>query len=641
MLHWLKKFELVFSPARRITSSLDIESFISNEQSTIPPTEVVFATQNAPLDTITPPISTVPIALKGEAVTTIKPGTIEGLTATKPVNLADSLAALSQLSGASVAKLPSIISDREKLHITPDMAARILKLIEQKGNQFEEDHKAAAEATHNITTQEIEEIAQAIRQKSPEAEAKATSQHQQRDNATVPKKESAGEEVKPPATNDKDGKVGSAQKVPSQTTQQSKPQDSILPAADALTSSQNPQGSSPLAQNSSQPEPSNSPQSQSNSQSAPQLPSHLSFPHSQPGQSAQSPETQVVPPSKEIKHPQALSQVTPPAEKQPTQGTKPSPTHARTQAQHTQAHHTQGKAPATKPTQLAKAVASKSNQPVPTQQPQVTYANKMATVPPNIETQGAPLPPVQGGLSSPLGNSPAVPGNPSVVVNKINADAPHPLPPGQPLAGNVPPPVQPAQSVDNVEAGFAAPVGEKHLQLGPTRIPTTVIHRLIRTTLFTRTRPVIVHVHTTPIVKEELEVLQKYPQPKFPLRPRTTPIPVAATGLRTVGPRLNTQTHKNWVHSVKPTVGLVTSPVLGVKPQLRPTISAPHATVLPGSYSINGIQRDKNHLQNLMGKKEGNVNVAFVNSPAPLAAVPATPAPHQSSAPDVSVIPSC
>ena len=239
-----------------------------------------------------------------------------------------------------------------------------------------------------------------------------------------------------------------------------------------------------------------------------------------------------------------------------------------------------------------------------------------------------------------MGNAPAVPGNPSVVVNKIKADAPLPPPPGQPVAGNAPPPVQPAQSVGNVEAGFPAPVGEKHLQLGPTRIPTTIIHRLIRTTLFTRTRPVIVHVHTTPIVKEELDVLQKYPQPKLPLRPRTTPVPIAATGLRTIGPGLNTQTHRNWVHSVKPTVGLVTSPVLGVKPQLRPTISAPHATVLPGSYSINGIQRDKNHLQNLMEKKEGNVNVAFVKPPAPLAAAAATPAPHQSSAPEASVIPS-
>ena len=586
------------------------------------PTEVVYPTQNLPLDTITPPVSSViAVAAKGETATTLQPTTptIPSHTKQPNVNLADSLAALSQLSGASLAKLPSVISDREKLHITPDMAARILKLIEQKGNQFEEDHKAAAEATHNITTQEIEEIAQAIKQKPPDVENRVISQ--QRDNATVPHRETEQEKTSTP------DKSGSTQKLPppSRNTEQSKPSNSILSAAD-----QSAQTPPPVAQNASRPEPASSPESQASSSqsSSSQLPGHLSFPHAQPGQSPQSPETNEFPapesPGDQAKHPhQTLSQVTPPAVKHPTQGTRAPQTHAQTtKAQRTQMHTK----PATRPTQQAKAISAKSNQPVPTQVPQPTQSNMAATVSPDIQAPGARV-----------GGQPGRPGNPSVVVNKINAagrpgggqpvidNVPQPAVPAQPF-GSVEPaaPIQPAvggTAVGGTAVGPAAglSVGEKHLRLGPTRIPTTVIYRLIRTTLHTRTRPVIVHVHTTPIVKEEMDILQKYPQPKLPLRPRTTPLPIAATRLRTLGPGLNTQTHKNWVHSVQPTAPLATTMATGLaaRPQLRPSIAAPHATVLPGIGGYNAVQRDKNHLKKVFQSKEENEKVAILSAASP------------------------
>ena len=100
---------------------------------TIPPTNFALGpSQESPLDAFTSPRP-----LTG--FSNLNPETSQ--------TLEESLNSLQQLNPSALSLLNSGTPvDREQLHISPDMAAKILKLIEQKGNQFEDSHKAAAAA---------------------------------------------------------------------------------------------------------------------------------------------------------------------------------------------------------------------------------------------------------------------------------------------------------------------------------------------------------------------------------------------------------------------------------------------------------------------------------------------------------------
>ncbi|XP_065661641.1 uncharacterized protein LOC100198409 isoform X1 [Hydra vulgaris] len=110
----------------------DVNSFVY-QMPTIPPTNFpLVPSQESPLDAFTSPRPLL-------GFPNVNPETSQ--------TLEESINSLQQLNPSALSLLNSGTPlDKEQLHISPDMAAKILKLIEQKGNQFEDSHKAAAAA---------------------------------------------------------------------------------------------------------------------------------------------------------------------------------------------------------------------------------------------------------------------------------------------------------------------------------------------------------------------------------------------------------------------------------------------------------------------------------------------------------------